>query len=149
MLLSPGRWVTIAFSGGWSNWSVAPAAPAIMRSRGPNERRSQPVAVSVTFELTSAPSYELNVATSARGSHPVGFRKNPSRSTVISTRRSGRGTPSKIRGMSEETTSTPLSVGRRSTRLRSTTLPRLIGPTFDGTLIAIVAASPGSEGSAR
>ena len=51
-----GRWVTVTRRGGWSNWSVAPGAPAIMRSRGPNESRSQPFAVRVTPELVCAPS---------------------------------------------------------------------------------------------
>ncbi len=95
------------------------------------------------------PSWASKVAIKGRGSQPVGLRKKPGRSTVISILRSGSGTPPNIFGMSLVNTSTPVSVERSTTREIRITSPRSIGPDLAGTSITIEAASPGWLASPR
>ena len=65
---------------------------------------------------TGRPRGRRRWRSSGRGSQPVGLRKKPGRSTVISIFRSGSGTPPNSFGMSLVNTSTPVSVERSTTR---------------------------------
>ena len=147
MLASPSVCVTIAFSGGFLPTPVKPFDPAISRSLGANLTLSQLSAVAAKLEVAVAPSSPKNVATKLRVSQPVGLRKKFSRLTRMSITWIGSGMPCSVVGISPESTSTPVSVLRSSTRFATTTRPRSIGPTFAGTTMMKLAASPGWSAS--
>ena len=119
----PARWrcrprrprcVTIAWNGGWSNWSVWPGAtgdqPQLRAERQLVALRRRRARCS---RWTRSPSSPVKVAVSVRGSHPVGLRKKPGRSTGSRLAAAAAALPRASVGMSIDTTSTPVSDSRR------------------------------------
>ena len=78
MSASPAACVTIALNGGWSNWSVWPAAPGDQAQlRAERQLRRTAWRRASMVDEDCAPSSPVKVAVSVRGSQPVGLRKKP------------------------------------------------------------------------
>ena len=75
------------------------ARPRSCRASGRTAACRSPWPGARMLDVEVFPPRDVNVPVSVRGSQPVGFRKKPSRSTVISILRIGSGTPSSRCGM--------------------------------------------------